>query len=191
MDKIPGIVFQALPGGYKLAMRNQFLNGSDIGIAQLEGQKVHDGRCSIDGNVEFCHRRASLQKMCQLGIVSLGDRPLGTENFEPASGFQGLHHGDWIFFVSNLLQFVPDGAVPYELDVIPFNCRIVTGAGPLFQFPAKACGKAAGAKQTRRVLKEGIAVQNTYQLGFDVGCAVEWIEQEAARALVETRAPWR
>src|ERR1700676_3241120 len=158
-------------------MWNQLLNRRDIGVAQLEGEKVHDRRSSINADVELCHRSAGLEQLGQLRDIGLGYRPFGTENLEPALVLQRPHHCDGILFVSNLLNFISNRAAAEKLNVLTLARRIVTGTGALLEFPSETRCEARCANQSRRVLQKRVAMQNANQPRFDIGSAVEGIEE--------------
>ncbi len=82
-------------------------------------------------------------------------------------------------------DFVPDGRLQNVVDVVAFFGRVVAGLGAFFDRPMKARGKARGADQPRRIFQKRIVVQNADQLGFNIGDAVERIEQQSARTFIQ------
>ncbi len=142
-------------------------------------------RRGIHADIELRHRGAGLEQLRQFRDIGLGNRPFRTENLQPALLLQRPHHRNRIFLVRDLLDLISDGASADELNVFAFARGIIAGAGALLQLPSKTRGKTRGANQSRRIFQKRVAVQNPDQPRFDISSAVERVEQQAARAIVQ------
>src|SRR5215472_13647530 len=78
-----------------------------------------------------------------------------------------------------------DRRTQYVIDVLPLLGRVVAGLRAFLERPMKAGGEAGSPNEPRRILEERVVVQNANELGFNVGDAIERIEQEPTRSLVE------
>src|SRR5450755_813059 len=176
------VVLKIPPGLDQIFSRNLFAHVGDVLVAEPGGQKIHDRRRWIGSVSQLIHLLASLEQLAELRRVHLSAGPMRIQYLEPAFLLQHAHNVQWIFFVGQLLDFVPDGLVGDVLDVIIFLGGVQAGLGAFLQRPVKARREASGPDQPGGIFDKSVVMQNAEKLGLDVGGAVERIHQQAARA---------
>src|SRR5579859_2064659 len=70
-------------------------------------------------------------------------------------------------------------------DVVFLARILIPRACLLFHGPIESCAETRGADQPAGIIKEARAVEQTQLFGFDVRHAIEWVDEQSARAFVQ------
>src|SRR5580704_2901702 len=107
------------------------------------------------------------------------------QNLQPIFSFEGAYYIQRIVFVGQLCDFMADGAACDVIDVFTLFRSVISLLSAFFERPVKAGSEAGGTNQARRIFDERIVMQNSQQLRFYVGYAVERIKQQSTRSLIQ------
>src|ERR1039458_226207 len=146
---------------------------------------MHYRRRGIDGVAQVHNLLPGLHQLAQAVRIDFGRSPVRVQDFQELFFLERAHHTQRIVFVRQLPDLVSDRAFRDVLDVLIFSSGVVALLGALLQRPVETSGKAGSPDQTRGILDERIVVQDPQHLGFDIGDAIEGIEQQSARALIQ------
>ena len=103
----------------------------------------------------------------------------------PSFGLKRVHYFEWIFFVTDLLQFaLPLDERQMRDHVLAFGV-LVADLGSLFQFKCQPRFEASGADHQSRVIEEAVVRNQPQKPGFDICHAVGWVHQEAVGAFIQ------
>ena len=107
------------------------------------------------------------------------------QRLQPSLFLQRPHYRQGLVFIRQLLDLTPRSALVHMFDVLILHGGVIPRLRALVHRPVKTHHKAAGPDHPRRILQEGVVVQDAQQLGLQVGHPVGGVEQKPARPGVE------